>query len=341
MVLGAVVLAAVVSAVVALTLPNIFKSTAVFYPTNPQTTDPDRIVTEGGKLELSGRNEDIDRVITIGTSQPVAEYVIKRFQLAKHYKMDQPGDELAEQATLDEFNGNLNIVHTERDAIELTFQDKDKKLAAQVANTLVSVIDSFNQQLTLDNRRRVLGLYRTRYEYLLHEYNQARRTLVNGRRRYGIHGLEMESRYLAKEIIETESALRRAEAKGDDGKVRELRRALAGLTTGEGGNLINLENYIQGTDSMNTVYARFNDVQGRLLGAKSAYETANLSLKGRISSLYVVQKAYPAARKSKPVRWLIVASSVLITFVLSVIFITLLELYRRHGRTLLTAVQSA
>lgn len=330
--LGAVVLAAVVSAVVALSLPNIFKSTAVFYPTNPQTTDPDRIVTEGGKLELSGRNEDLDRVITIGTSQPVAEYVIGKYKLHQHYKLGKPGDELADQATLDEFNGNLNIVHTERDAIELTFQDKDKQLAAQVANALVAVIDSFNQQLTLDNRRRVLGLYRTRYEYLQHEYNQARKTLVAGRRRYGIHGLEMESRYLAKEIIETESALRRAEAAGNDGKARELRRALAGLTTGEGGNLINLENYIQGTDSMNTVYARFNDVQSRMIGAKSAYESANLAIKGRISSLYVVQKAYPAARKSKPIRWLIVASSVVITFALSVIFITLLELYRRHGR---------
>lgn len=341
--LGAVVLAAVVSAVVALSLPNIFKSTAVFYPTNPQTTDPDRIVTEGGKLELSGRNEDLDRVITIGTSQPVAEYVIGKYKLHEHYKMGTPGDEMADQATLDEFNGNLSIVHTERDAIELTFQDQDKQLAAKVANALVSVIDSFNQQLTLDNRRRVLDLYSTRYHYLQREYNQARTTLVAGRRRYGIHGLEMESRYLAKEIIETESALRRAEAAGNDAKARELRRALAGLTTGEGGNLINLENYIQGTDSMNTVYARFNDLQTRLVNAKSAYENANLAIKGRISSLYVVQKAYPAARKSKPIRWLIVASSVVITFALSVIFITLLELYRRHGRpqTVSAAAQHA
>lgn len=329
--LGAVLLAAVVSAAVALMLPNIFKSTAVFYPTNPQSTDPDRFVTpEGNKLELSGRNEDLDRVITIGTSQPVAEYAIRRFRLHQHYKMGTPGDEMADQAALEEFNGNLSIVHTDRDAIELTFQDEDKHLAAAVANELVSVIDSFNQQLTLDNRRRVLELYRTRYEYLRGEYNQARETLVAGRRRFGIHGLEMESRYLAREIIETESALRRAEARGDAGSANELRRALRGLTTGEGGNLINLENYIQGTDTMNTVYARFNDLQGRLINAKSAYENANLALKGRISSLYVVQKAYPAARKAKPIRWLIVASSVVLTFVLSVVVIALLELYRRN-----------
>ncbi|GAB2951561.1 hypothetical protein GCM10027048_15690 [Hymenobacter coalescens] len=328
--LAAVGLAAVVSVVAALLLPNIFKSTAVFYPTNPQTTDPDRIVTEGGKLELSGRTEDLDRIITIGNSQPVAEHIIQKFRLHEHYKAGKPGDEMADQGALEEFNSNLSIVHTDRDAIELTFQDQDKHLAARVANTLVSVIDSFNQQLTLDNRRRVLELYRTRYQFVQREYDRTRLALVAGRRRYGIHGLEMESRYLAKQIVETEAALRMAEAAGDGGRAAGLRRVLRGLTDADGGNVINLENYVQGTDSMNTLYARFNDLQTRLINARSSFENADLALKGRISSLYVVQKAYPAARKAKPVRWLIVASSVLITFALSVILITLLELYRRN-----------
>jgi uncharacterized protein involved in exopolysaccharide biosynthesis len=330
LVLGAVALAAVVSVVVALSLPNIFKSTAVFYPTNPQTTDPDRIVTEGGKLELSGRTEDLDRVITIGNSQPVAEYIVHKFKLHEHYKVGARGDEMADQAAIDEFNGNLSIVHNDRDAIELTFQDQDKHLAARVANELVGVIDSFNQQLTRDNRRRVLELYHDRYAFVQKEYDRTRLALLAGRQRYGIHGLEMESRYLAKEIIETEVELRRAEAAGNAGKVAELRRALRGLTRADGGNVVNLENYVQGTDSMNTLYARFNDLQTRLIQARSAFENADLALKGRISSLYVVQKAYPAARKAKPVRWLIVASSVLITFALSVIVVTLLELYRRN-----------
>lgn len=329
--LAAVGLAAVVSMVVALLLPNIFKSTAVFYPTNPETTDPDRYVTpEGNKLEFTGRAEDLDRVITIGTSQPVAEYIIRKFELHKRYEMGTPGDELADQATLEEFNSNLNIVHTDRDAIELTFQDKDKHLAARIANELVSVIDSFNQQLSLDTRRQVLNLYRDRYNFVNKQYGQTRKALIEGRQRFGIFGMDRESRYLAKEIIETESDLRRAEASGDAGKAAALRRALKSMTQADGGNLMNLESFVQGTDSLSTLYARFNDLQTRLVNAQSAYENAELALKGRISSLYIVQKAYPAARKAKPIRWLIVVSSVLITLVLSVIVITLLELYRRN-----------
>ena len=324
----AVALAAVVSVVVALLLPNMYRSTAVFIPTNPQTTDPDRLV-DGGKLELSGRAEDLDRAITIGESQPVAEFVIKKFDLYKHYKAGSPGDDATDNAVLTEFTGNLDIVHNERDAIELTFLDKDKNLAARVANTLVQVIDSVNQQLTLENRRQVLNLYRQRYEYLSTSFERSRQELLGARHRYGIFGLEMQGRYMVKQLVETEAALRKAETSGGD--VAGLRRVLRGITRADGGNLINLENYVRGTDSLAMFTTRVTDLQTRLIAARSAFETAELSLKGHLSSVYIVQKAYPATKKAKPVRWLIVAGSVLLTFVLSVIFIALLELYR-HNR---------
>ena len=327
-VVGAVVLAAIVSIIVALLMPNVYRSTAIFIPTNPQTTDPDRLV-EGSKLEVSGRPEDLDRAITIGESQPVAELIIKRFNLYKHYKAGKPGEDATDNAVLLEFTGNLNIVHNERDAIELTFSDKDKILAAKIANTLVQVIDSVNQQLTLENRRHVLDLYRQRYEYLSTNYERSRQELVGARHRYGIFGLEQQGRYMVKQLIETEAALRKAEASGGD--VAGLKRTLRGITRADGGNLINLENYVRGTDSLAMFTTRVADLQGRLIGARSAYETAELSIKGRISSIYLVQKAYPATKKFKPVRWLIVAGSVLLTFALSVVFIALLELYR-HNR---------
>ena len=326
---AAVVLAAIVSVVVSLLMPNVYRSTAVFIPTNPQTADPDRLLEGGGKLELGGRAEDLDRVITIGESQPVAEQIIKKFDLYKHYKAGPAGDDNTDNYVLSEFSSNLGIVHNERDAIELTFSDKDKTMAAAVANTLVQLIDSVNQQLTLENRRTVLDLYRQRYESLRTTYERSRSELVGARRRYGIFGLEMQGRYMAKQLIETEAALRKAEGGGGD--VAGLRRALRGLTRADGGNLINLESYVRGADSLSMFTSRVADVQNRLIGARSAYESAELSINGRLSSVYLVQKAYPATKKFKPVRSLIVLGSVLFMFALSVVFVALLELYR-HNR---------
>jgi uncharacterized protein involved in exopolysaccharide biosynthesis len=333
LVAGAVALAAIVSIIVALLLPNVYRSTAVFIPTNPQTADPDRLLEENAQtrtnLELGGRAEDLDRAITIGESQPVAEQIIRKFDLYKHYKAGAPGNDNADNYVLSEFSSNLSIVHNERDAIELSFMDVDKSLAAAVANALVHVIDSVNQQLTLENRRTVLDLYRKRYEYLSTSFERSRRELVGARNRYGIFGLEMQGRYLAKEIIETEASLRKAEASGGD--VAGLRRSLRGLTRADGGNVINLENYVRGTDSLTMFTSRLLDLQNRLVAARSAFETAELSIQGRISSVYLVQKAYPATRKSKPVRTLIVLGSMLLTLALSVLFVALLELYR-HNR---------
>lgn len=367
----ALLLALVVSIVVALLLPNIYKSTAVFIPTNPETTDPDRIARNGSQLQLSGRNEDLDRIITIGQSQPVAELMIRRFDLYKHYESGAPGDDASDNATLNEFSSNLDIVHNERDAIELTFQDEDKQLAAKMANTLVQVIDSVNQQLTLENRRNVLGIYRQSYEFLNTEYERARQQLVQARYRYGIFGPEQQSRYLAREIVRLE---RDASLAGRTGNLRKalqrvqqeeaanaqtsesylareivatesnlqqagggpqsagLRRALRGLTQASSGNLINAESYINGIDSVNLLMARLTDVQERLVRARGAYETADVALRGKLSSLYMVQKAYPATRKSKPIRWLIVVGSVFLTLALSIVVITLLELWQRTSR---------
>lgn len=331
LVLAAVVAAAVLSVVVALLLPNIYRSTAVFFPTNPESTDPDRLV-DGGKLELGGRSEDLDRIITIGQSQPVAEQLIREFGLYKHYKAGEPGTDAVENAVLYEFSSNLSIVHNERDAIELTFEDKDKELAARLANRLVQVIDSINQQLTLENRRSVLGLYKLRFEFLQSEFEQSRQQLVQARRRYGIYGLEQQGRYMAREIITLESKLRQAEGSGNANQAAGARRALQGLTGAGGTNTINLERYVQGTDSMGLFVARLTDLQGRLVKARGDYETADLTLRAKISSLYIVQKAYPATRKSKPVRWLIVVGSVVVTLAISIVLITLLELYKRSRR---------
>lgn len=340
LVLTAVLLALVVSAVVAWMLPNIYRSTAVFYPTNPETTDPDRIVKEGGRLQLGGRAEDLDRIITIGQSQPVAQLIVKRFNLYERYGVGQPGTEKADQAVLDEYNNNLTIVHNDRDAIELTFQDEDKIQAANMANALVQVIDSINQRLTLENRGSIINLYENQTQFLEKQYAQVRDSLQEARKRYGIFGslsteneTGYESRYLAKELAETETELRRAEGElaaggGSAARVAGLRRAMRGLTKSDGGNVINLESYLAGADLVTTLYARFEDIQERLITARATYEDARLALSSEISSIYVVQEAYPAIRKAKPVRSLIVISSVIITFVLSVIFITLLELYR-------------
>jgi uncharacterized protein involved in exopolysaccharide biosynthesis len=323
-------LTAVVSAGIAWALPNIYSSTAIFLPASPQSSDPDRLAS-GQRLEVDGSSVDLDRVLTIGQSLPLAELMIRRFHLYEHYKAGQPGTDVADNYVLSEFASNLSIVHNERDAIELTFQDHDKKLAAAVANALMAAIDSATQQLTLENRRRVLEIYRQRSARLGTSYELTRQQLLTARRRYGVFGLEEQSRYLAKAIIDTEKELRLAEA-GGPGNVAGLRRALRGLTqpAAAGGNVINLAGWTQGADSVALLVGRLTDLRTRYAVSQAAFEQAETTLSGRVSSLYLIQKAYPATHKSKPFRLVMVVGSVLAMLAVSVFLILLLEVYRHE-----------
>jgi hypothetical protein len=327
----ALVLTAAVSAGIAWALPNIYSSTAIFLPASPQGSDPDRLSRGLVRLDLDGTSVDLDRVLTIGQSLPLAERMIRQFHLYEHYGAGQPGTDAADNYVLGEFASNLSIVHNERDAIELTFQDWDKKLAADVANALVAAIDSATQQLTLENRRNMLDIYRQRSARLGASYARTRRQLLAARRYYGVFGLEEQSRYLAKAIIDTEKELHVAEA-GGPGNVAGLRRALRGLTqpTAEGGNVINLEGWTQGADSVAFLVARLTDLRTRYAVSQAAFEQTETALSGRVSSLYLIQKAYPATHKSKPFRLVIVVGAVALMLAVSVFLILLLEVYRHE-----------
>ncbi|TVT38425.1 hypothetical protein FNT36_19735 [Hymenobacter setariae] len=325
-------LALVISTVVALSMPDIYSSVAIFLPSSIQGADPDRLVdvTRGSaRLEVGARAEDLDRILSIGQSLPVAELMIRKFNLYQHYDTGKPGSDAVENKTLREFASNLSIIHNERDAIELTFQDEDKQLAARIANAMVTTIDSINQQLTLENRRNVLQLYRQSSTSLGRSYEQSRQALIRARRRYGVFGIKEQGRYLAKEIIETEKELRVAEG-GGPGNATALRRALHALTSADGGNVINLEGWTAGNDSVTLASDRLTDIQTRFIAARGAYEQAEIALRSRVSSLYLVQKAQPATHASKPLRPLIIVGAVLLTLALSVVAILLLELFWRR-----------
>lgn len=313
----ALVGALVISLLTTFFLPVVYKSTAVFYPIRPDND------------AASASVEDLDRMITIGTSEPIARAIVQRFDLTKHYNASSP------DAAAGQFASNLSIVHTERDALELSFKDQDKQLAANVANAVIKLIDSESYELAHQGHQQALLIYRKQYPALRNKYNRLHSNLLQARFQYGIYGLPDEARYLVREIITTESKLRQAEGSGASAAtVAGLRRALRGLTRSEGGNTFNLEGYVRGRDSLNVIQFQADTVQQRLTKMQVEYDAAQFALRKRKTAVYVVQPAYPSEQKASPKRGLIVGASVFITFIASVVLILLLELYQANRHRL-------
>ncbi|HNL06796.1 MAG TPA: hypothetical protein PKH93_04415, partial [Chitinophagales bacterium] len=58
------------------------------------------------------------------------------------------------------------------------------------------------------------------------------------------------------------------------------------------------------------------------------YADHQASLQNKVSTLYIVETATPAIRRTSPVRWLMVVSSTLVAFFAGVLGVLLLERYK-------------
>ncbi len=323
------VAAAVVSAVVALQMPNIYPATTTFYATNLETSDPDQLGSGERKVVLQPTPADLDRAVNIGRSQPVADYIIRKYRLADHYKYDTTATPEARHAVREQFNERLDMQISDRDVVELTFMDTDRDLAAKIANDVVARIDTVSQQLMRPNRQRVLSLFETKYVLLDKVYAATRDTLTNLRQRSGIFGMDREDRYLAKAIVEKQTGILEARARGNSGEVHALQSALDGLIHAQpGSNTLTLESFAKHRYRISRLQSEMDVILGNLVQARGAYETAKATLSARVSNLYVVQPAYPMARKVKPIRWLIVLGSTVIAFALTTFAAILIEQMR-------------
>jgi len=328
------------SAGVSLILTNEYQSTAIIYPTNILSVDPDRIL-QGDKIEVTGSSVELDRLTSIAISEQLAYFMIYKYNLYLDYGYQDMESDINKFGTMNMWYTNLDVRPNDRDALEISFISHDKHKAAAIANDIAARIDVLNQELPLENRKRVMEIYKDQYDYYSKAYLSLRDSLNEVRKGYGIYGLASEGYHLSKSVIETQTAL--AMAKGEletlqksggntaglKAKINGLENALATLTNS--GSVYNLDKYAAGLKATRDLDSIQSNMLSRYIKAKTNYDDARIALNGKISTINVVQKAEPANRKIKPIRWLIVVGSTVVTFLLCVIFVSLYELFKREA----------
>jgi len=128
-------LAAIVSAVGSLLLPNKYKSTAAFYPTNIATYD--RLIlfsteTSDKVLNYFGDKNDINRMLSIANSEPLLDRVIEHFDLEERYEIDTTARNYRFQL-LKVFKEHFEATKSKLGNIEVSVWDKDPQFASDVA----------------------------------------------------------------------------------------------------------------------------------------------------------------------------------------------------------------
>ncbi|MBL7788015.1 MAG: hypothetical protein JNM36_19050 [Chitinophagales bacterium] len=89
-----------------------------------------------------------------------------------------------------------------------------------------------------------------------------------------------------------------------------------------------VKNNPRDTVSSKLLSSMVKDALGEYNNIKGIYADHQASLQNKVSTLYIVETATPAIRRTSPVRWLMVVSSTLLAFFAGVLGVLLLERYK-------------
>ncbi|HRN36842.1 MAG TPA: Wzz/FepE/Etk N-terminal domain-containing protein [Flavobacteriales bacterium] len=307
--LGMALLGLVGGIVAAFALTPRFRSEVILFPAitnsvskallNEQSTGRDDILALGDE-------EDAEQLLQILHSDQVRDRTAERFNLLDVYEI-KPDSRHKRSELRDAYESHVKFEYTKFGSVRVEVMDKDPQRAADMANFMSMQVDSVWNEMA---HERALKGYRIVKESV--DELQAEIKLIGDSmevlRSLGVQDYHTQSEryneYLGAAIV-----------KGDKRAIDEFERRFAILAKYGGA-------YVQLQDR------QFNEIR-RLSVLNMKLEQAKADLDSDLPHKFTVNEAYPADRKSFPVRWLVVAVSLVGTMALALVLLVAAENIRK------------
>jgi len=269
-----------------------FKSSGKLYPVNTQ------IYSEESESEQM--LEDI-------RSTDIKFRLIEAFQLDKVYNVSK-NDPLFKTYILDKLNKNISFKKTEFETIEIKVMDENPQRASDMVDSLILYFNEHLQQQHSIKYLEVAEISKRDLEFKTKEIDSVSSVLSGLSREYNI--LDYDAQVEAATV-----GLMEAAARGGDSKpAKQLLESLKdkGL-------------------EFNRLHSQLKEYQRVADSIKVQYDWGLSHGTKKITYSVVVEKPFPADKKSFPVRWLIVMISTLTTFMASVVSVLLIDYFRERN----------
>lgn len=302
-------LAAVLSAVVSLIIPEKFESTYVFFPAYSSSISKG-IMTEdaGAKNDIVqfGEEEQAEQMLQILNSEWIRGRAVEKFGLFDHYELFEDV-EYRNTKLVKRWEDNVSFKRTEFQSIEIRVLDEDKQMAADIANYVAALVDSAKNRMIHGRAGQALAVVELEYKAMQVKMNDIDDTL-RWLGEKGVANAEKQAEMLSQEYY-------RAIGSGNNSAAAKLKNELD--TLGKYGPLQD----------------RLSDQREfeleRLLLLRAKYEELKVDATANVTHKFTVNRAWPSEKKAYPIRWLIVVVSVISTFVMAVLVIIGIENFRR------------
>jgi len=295
----------IISSIISFTIQEKYKSTVILFPSTTSSISKALLNENNFKQDdvlAFGAEEEAEQMLQILNSDEIRTKICEKYKLLTHYEIDST-DKFKRTKLYNEFQNNITFKRTEFMSIKIEVMDKDPELAALMANEIAALHDSTKIRMQREIAIQALRIVKKEYlekEAEVNSMTDAIKTINS----YGLYDYESQS-----EVTNEQYAI--AISKGDERAIKALE-----------GKLKIIANY-------GSAYVSLRDnleLQRKQLNLlKTKYEGTKVDVEQVLPQKFVVSNAFPAEKKSYPIRWIIVLVSTIGSLLLAIISILLIE----------------
>ena len=328
--------AAILTAIISLTLPNYYKATTIFYAASPDLAKPIPVGPMEKDIDYYGEPEDLDRLFSLANSNEVADFMIEKFDLYAHYDI-KPESRKGPYKINKKFFKLYKTQKTKYDAISLSVEDVDPVLASNIANEARDKINRMAQNLIKESQANLLKTYLDNISNKERELEFLNDSLSNSRSLYGIYNSESQGEGLADLQARAQGEFNNMKARLEIYKKRSSRfrdsinyltAAISGVEVQNNALIAQLNKFNSGLAIVMSLEKEQEEFGEQLSLDKERYKQLMSTHKNEFSGLHVVEWADVPIVKSRPKRSIYVITATMIAFLFSVIGVLLIETYK-------------
>jgi len=300
------IIAAIVSTIISspIFITPQYKSTALFFPgtTNSIASSLFYTIKQKAMDPLKFGDEEVDeQYMQILESGELKSNVINHFNLMSHYKIDTSGDKYT--ALFRKYEENIKARKTNYNSIEISVYDYEPKMAANIANYILLMVDTVKKQIQAPVAKQIFSIVEEQYKNKVAYIDSMKSRM----RTLGVRGV-----YL-----------------GIKGVYGSPQSKIASEQTGKNSINENGAEYVALEEELNFEVEQLSNL-------KLKYDQAKVDLDAKMSNIFVINYASPSEGKAYPIRSIIVLLSVLSTFVLACFLIIFIEKFKNFKATITT-----
>lgn len=328
-----------------LLLKDHYQAATTFYPVSTQVFSPE--LTFGYTSQVQnyfGDDRELDRYLEIANGSELRDYMVRHFDLYKKYGIDSTSPK-GPYTVREIFRGYYSAQKNKNDAVELTMEDTDPVLSAEMANEARNRISKIAQRIVKESQGDLLKAFETNLKEKQALLIVLSDSLMRMQNKYRVFDAELLGQQLASQLTGAEAEVIKNSArlevlqnnplvpqdtvefiKAERRAYERQRDMLRAATMPDGAPSLTVvqrimpqmlmlkDQHFQARKQMTYDLERYNMI-------RAAYTTD-------IKALHVVEVATTPLIKSRPKRSIIVIASVIAAFFFTLLAVLIAEAYR-------------